>query len=320
MFDTRQQSLVSHHLSLTGTERNCAGGATPWGTWVTCEEVNEEPEPFAEQLHGYNFEVTPSAAPGLNAPVPLKDMGRFRHEAIAVDPSSGAVYQTEDLGDGLLYRFLPRQPGRLAAGGRLQALAIRGTKSADTRNWLGSPRFPTGEAVAVEWIDLEEVDSPNNDLRRRGHAAGAAVFARGEGAIWSAEGVYFSMTNGGRNLMGQIFRYQPSPYEGTAREADAPGMLELFVEPNDTELLRNGDNIVMAPWGDLVICEDTSGVCRVVAVTPKGEFYVIAAATKEGSEFAGACFSPDGRTLFVNVQKPGYTVAITGPWARLRQA
>lgn len=320
VFDTKTQRLEGHHLSLIGTERNCAGGVTPWGTWVTCEEVNELPEPFAEELHGYNFEVTPSVEPRLSDPVPLKAMGRFRHEAIAVDPRSGVVYETEDLGDGLLYRFIPDEPGKLAQGGKLQALAIRGTKSADTRNWLGSPGFPTGTPVAVEWIDLEEIDSPNNDLRHRGHAAGAAVFARGEGAVWAEDSAYFAMTNGGQNLMGQIFRYRPSPYEGTAREAETPGTLELFAEPNDTELLRNGDNIVMAPWGDLVICEDTSGVCRVVAVTPAGEFYVIASAANDGSEFAGACFSPDGSTLFVNVQKPGYTIAITGPWDTLRRA
>lgn len=318
VFDTRTQRLESHYLSLAGTERNCAGGITPWGTWVTCEEVNELPEAFAEELHGYNFEVTPSATPLLSDPIPLKAMGRFRHEAIAVDPTSGVVYETEDLGDGLLYRFIPHEPGRLAAGGKLQALALRDAPSADTRNWPGSPEFPVGAAQAVAWIDLEEIDSPNNDLRKRGHAAGATLFARGEGAVWADDSAYFAMTNGGRNLHGQIFRYRPSPYEGTSREAEVPGTIELFAEPNDSALLSHCDNIVMAPWGDLVICEDTGGVCRVVAVTPAGEYYVIASATEPGREFAGACFSPDGSTLFVNIQKPGYTIAITGPWDRRR--
>lgn len=312
VFNTRTQKLESHFLSLAGTVRNCAGGPTPWGTWITCEEVNETPEPQAEQPHGYNFEVPPTASPQLAAPVPLKAMGRFRHEAVAVDPESGVVYQTEDTGNGLLYRFIPREPGRLAAGGRLQALALADWKTADTRNWDGR-RFPVGTPRAVRWIDLDEVDSPRGDLRLRGAAAGAAVFARGEGAWHGNDSVYFAMTNGGVAQLGQIFRYRPSPHEGTSREKGHPGTLELFSEPNDSALLRNCDNLTVAPWGDVVICEDTSGICRLVGVTPQGQYYVIAAGVKNG-ELAGACFSPDGTTLFVNVQNPGYTIAISGPW------
>ena len=123
------------------------------------------------------------------------------------------------------------------------------------------------------------------------------------------------MTNGGAVTMGQIFRYQPSPHEGTPREAEQPGMIELFAEPNDSELLRNCDNLTIAPWGDLIVCEDTKGVNRMIGVTPAGEFYTIAEnVSPTGSEWAGACFSPDGTTLFANAQKDGYTIAITGPW------
>lgn len=317
VFETRSQKLERHFLSLAGTVLNCAGGPTPWGTWVTCEEIREEPEPNAEQLHGYTFEVTPSTEIGLVDPVPLKAMGRFRHEAVAVDPASGAVYETEDLGDGLIYRFLPDRPGELAAGGRLQALALAGRDAADTRNWQESA-LAVGQPLPVRWIDLDEIDSPNSDLRFRGAAKGAAVFARGEGAWWGNDSVYFAMTNGGRKKTGQIFRYRPSPHEGSTQEKDQPGLLELFAEPNDSELLSNCDNLTVAPWGDLVICEDTSNFCRVLGVTPQGEFYVIASSLVPGREFAGACFSPDGSTLFVNVQSPGYTVAITGPWAQPR--
>jgi secreted PhoX family phosphatase len=317
VFDPRTQRLERHFLSLAGTVQNCAGGPTPWGTWISCEEIADTPEPHAERPHGYNFEVTPGTKPELVRPVPLVAMGRFRHEAIAVDPRSGAVYQTEDIGDGLLYRFLPREPGRLAAGGRLQALALRSTAIADTRNWT-KRAFPVGRPQPVTWIDLDDVDSPQSDLRWRGARAGAAVFARGEGAWQGNDAVYFAMTNGGANRLGQIFAYRPGPFEGTAREAESPGTLELFAEPNDSALLSNCDNLTVAPWGDLVICEDTSGVCRILGVTPRGEFYTIASHVEAGSEFAGACFSPDGSTLFLNVMTPGYTVAITGPWERRR--
>lgn len=319
VFDTRSQRLERHFLSLAGTVRNCAGGPTPWGTWVTCEEVNENPEPNAEQSHGYNFEVIPSVTPGLATPVALKAMGRFRHEAVAVDPASGCVYETEDVGDGLLYRFVPARAGRLEEGGRLQALVVKDQLTADTRNWDQS-RFPVGQPLAVSWLDLDEVESPNNDLRKRGGAAGAALFARGEGAWWGNDSAYFAMTNGGRNRLGQIFRYRPSPYEATAREAEVPGTIELFSEPNDTALVSNCDNLVVAPWGDLILCEDTSSVCRLIGVTPAGQYYVLGSATRTGRELAGVCFSPDGSTLFVNVQNPGYTLAITGPWKQRRGA
>ena len=318
VFDTTTQTFERHFLSLAGTQRNCAGGPTPWGTWVTCEEVNEIPEPDAEKLHGYNFEVVPSLEPQLARPVALKAMGRFRHEAIAVEPKSGVVYETEDLGDGLLYRFIPHEPGNLAAGGRLQALMVMGSPQADTRNWPGRTMdFPVGQPQAVQWIEVADADSPVLDLRHRGRADGAAVFARGEGAWWAGDSAYFAMTNGGRNTLGQIFRYVPSPYEGTAREAEAPGTIELFVEPNDSALLRNCDNLTVAPWGDLVIAEDHKGICRLIGITPQGEFYLIATNPLEGNELAGVCFSPDGSTLFANVQKPGYTFAISGPWPQV---
>lgn len=313
VFDTRSQKFESHFLSLAGTVRNCAGGPTPWGTWVTCEEVNDDPEPNAEEPHGYNFEVHPTATPAFAKPVPLKAMGRFRHEAVAVDPASGAVYQTEDMNDGLLYRFLPTTPGKLAEGGKLQALAIRDWKSADTRNWQGD-KFPVGRRFDVEWIDMDEVDNPKNDLRFRGAAAGAAIFARGEGAWWGNDSAYFAMTSGGHAGRGQVWRYRPSPEEGKAGEKEKPGSIELFIEPNDHALMSHCDNLAIAPWGDVVLCEDTSGICRVVGVTPGGRLYTFAQQTEPGRELAGVCFSPDGTTMFVNVQSPGYTLAITGPW------
>lgn len=316
VFDTRTQTMQRHFLSLAGTVRNCAGGPTPWGTWITCEEVNREPEPHAEKPHGYNFEVAPSAEPGLVEPVPLKAMGRFRHEAVAVDPATGIVYQTEDHGDGLIYRFIPQERGRLAAGGRLQALAFVDEAIRDTRNWEGSPPFPVGRALPVRWIDVDDIDSPLDDLRRRGHAAGAALFARNEGMWYGNDSIYWAATSGGPKALGQVFRYWPSEYEATPRETEAPGRLELFVEPNDFALLNNADNLCVAPWGDLILCEDAKAVCRLVGVTPRGELYVLASHPVFDRELAGACFSPDGSTLFVNVQQPGYTLAIVGPWPR----
>lgn len=319
LYDTVEQRLVSHHLSLAGTLVNCAGGPTPWGSWVSCEEIVSESGGGWAQDHGYNFEV-PAGVEGLPVqPVPLRAMGRFKHEAIAVHPASGVVYETEDLVDGLLYRFIPNVPGQLAQGGRLQALAVRGQPSLDTRNFGGRTIEP-GMPMEVDWIDLEEVESPDDDLRYRGHAAGAARFARGEG-IFYGEGdgtgeVFVACTNGGTAEKGQIWRYRPSPMEGEPEERHRPGTLELFVEPNDGTLIENADNLTVAPWGDLVVCEDGTGDDYLVGITPKGEIYKLARNLNGNGEFAGACFSPDGSTFFVNMQEDGWTLAITGPWER----
>ncbi|MBT6155737.1 MAG: DUF839 domain-containing protein [Planctomycetaceae bacterium] len=320
VFNTKTQRVEQQFMSLLGTYRNCAGGPTPWNSWITCEETViraglHEDGYFAEKDHGYPFEVPAASEISLAEPEPLKAMGRFNHEAIAVDPKSGTVYETEDRDDGLFYRFLPKKPGRLAEGGKLQALQIVDRKSADTRNWdAAAGTFAVGRKMSVEWIDMEEIDSPKDDLRYRGHEAGAASFARGEGIWTGKEEVYFACTSGGEKKAGQIWRYVPSPHEGTAREKDHPGTLELFIEPNDTELLHNADNLTIAASGDLIVCEDHSDTpCRLVGVTPKGDLYLLAQNHLD-TELAGACFSPDGSTLFVNLQKAGLTVAITGKW------
>lgn len=316
LYDTARQRLVGHHLSVGGTLRNCAGGPTPWGSWITCEETVVRAGTDFERDHGYVFEV-PAGGRGLTAAVALTALGRFNHEAVAVDPASGVVYQTEDDSEGLLYRFIPEEPGVLIGGGRLQALAIRGMPSLDTRNQDGDT-LAVGERLEAAWIDLDDVEAPDDDLRFRGFAAGAARFARGEGIWYGNDAVYFACTNGGSARKGQIFRYTPSPFEGTPREAESPGRLELFVEPNDGTLVENADNLTVAPWGDLVVCEDGSGDNYLVGITPTGAIYKLALNLTPG-EFAGACFSPDGGTFFVNLQSQGYTLAITGPWHALRR-
>ena len=316
VFDTKKQKLEHHYLSLIGTMRNCAGGSTPWGSWVTCEETTARAGEETLKDHGYNFEVPAKARGGLVDPGPLKAMGRFNHEAIAVDPKSGCVYQTEDSGEGLIYRYIPNVPGQLAKGGKLQALGALDARRLDTRNWEDAVSVPVNHRIAVTWINIDNVESPNDDLRFQGWGKGAARFARGEGMWYGNDAIYFACTNGGKGQHGQIWKYVPSPYEGTADEVKAPGKLELFVEPDDKALIDRADNLTVAPWGDILVCEDGSAGDNLVGVTPQGKIYRFGSNSYSTSEFAGATFSPDGSTLFVNIQNPGITLAITGPWKK----
>ena len=316
IYDTEKQEVVREFLSLIGTRRNCAGGPTPWGTWITCEETTVRSDNEVEKDHGYNFEVPATLNPALADPIALKAMGRFNHEAVAVEPNSGIVYQTEDRHDGLIYRFIPNVPGQLAEGGRLQALAVIDRPGLDTRNW-DSDEIALSQSLPVKWIDMEEVESPEDDLRLQGFDQGAARFARGEG-MWYGEGtIYFACTNGGKEKKGQIWKYIPSPHEGTDQETQQPATLELFIEPNDGAIIENADNLTIAPWGDLIVCEDGPGQQNLLRVTPSGEVIRFGSNRVSESEFAGSTFSPDGTTLFVNIQVDGLTLAITGPWNQL---
>ena len=319
VYNEKLQKIETEYLSLIGTVRNCAGGITPWNSWITCEEtsfVKGAQNGLLEKDHGYNFEIFATDKVGLTSPVPLKPMGRFVHEAVAVHPKEGIVYQTEDAGDSLFYRYLPIKKKDLHKGGKLQCLVINEWASADTRNWPNhtGDKFPVKKAFDVRWVDLDNVEAPDNDLRLRGFKEGAARFSRGEGIWYGKEELFFACTDGGVNRGGQIFKYIPSKYEGSSRESDFPAQLELYIEPNDTDMFQNCDNLTIAPWGDVIICEDKSDA-RIVGITPEGKTYLIAKNVGyRQSEFAGPVFSPSGRTLFINIQSPGLTLAITGPW------
>ena len=208
-------------------------------------------------------------------------------------------------------------------------MTIQGMKSADTRNWKQwvDKIFPwtydaavaVGQKMEVTWVDIQNVESRKDDLRLQGFDKGAARFARGEGMWYSDNTIYFICTNGGYRKKGQVWRYIPSPFEGTSAEDKQPGILEIFIEPNNSDLLENGDNMTVTPWGDLILCEDGPGTQFLVGVTPEGKLYRFAKNSRSTSEFAGATFSLDGSTLFVNIQGAGIDSRYHGYLARIHK-
>jgi secreted PhoX family phosphatase len=306
---------VRDFVSLNGTIVNCAGGPTPWGSWLSCEESVEGRANGWTEEHGYIFEV-PATAEATVAAVPLKAMGRFVHEAVAVDPATGIVYETEDRSPTAgFYRFIPATRGRLAAGGRLQMLAVEGRRNYDTGTGqkIGAP-------LPARWLDIAEPDPKGSNISTavfdQGYAQGAARFARLEGCWYGDRSIYFHATNGGDALVGQVWRYRPT--------AADRGELVLVFESPSRDVLDYPDNIAVSPRGGIVICEDGEGEQYLRGLTPEGAIFDLGKNLLNQSEFAGACFSPDGGVLFVNIQGStldsgavaGRTLAIRGPWER----
>ncbi|CAN5803278.1 DUF839 domain-containing protein [soil metagenome] len=351
-------NVFADRVSLSGTQMNCAGGPTPWDSWLTCEETINGGDVGTDftgtpntglRKHGYVFEVP---AHGEASGEPLTAMGRFAHEAAVTGPGAREVYLTEDnfnFPSGF-YRFLPdrrrghghdddhdddgdhghgrRGPGRgrgrgpIANRGGLQMLAVRGLPNAELH--LGQP---DGVSYRVRWVDI---DDPNptfapgttNDeaisaVGNEGRSKGAALFSRLEGAVWAHGRVFFTSTQGGSASdattsgfgagRGQVWSYHPGPER-----------LELVFESPGSATLDLPDNVEASRRGTLVLCEDGPGDNFLRGLTRRGELFTFARnadLAQVGQEFAGARFSPNGDTLFVNVQSSsGYSVAIWGPW------
>lgn len=304
----RKGDLLSQYVSLAGTSTNCAGGRTPWGTWLTCEET----EGFGAQTksHGWVFEVDPHGK--RTKPVPLTGLGRFAHEAVAVDPHTLTAYLTEDAAGpfGLFYRFRPRaHRGDYHAylqGGRLEALNVRGVPD------LSLVQEP-GTKLHCRWVAVPDPSAAKTSTRKQFDTITRSQ--KLEGAWWGHGKAYFVCSfshksdGAAADHAGQVWTYDPNTNEIE---------LQLVFKPGGR--FDGPDNITVSPYGGgVILAEDGDGEQYLVGTTKKNKPFAMARNALNGSEFTGVTFSPDGRILFANRQSdPGATFAITGPWERLR--
>jgi secreted PhoX family phosphatase len=342
---------VSAEPSLGGTIYNCAGGATPWGTWLSCEETVIDLTARGGRRHGYVFEVRGDAA-GTTAK-PIVGMGRMLHEAVAVDPASGIAYLTEDEAwNSGFYRYIanrntPAGAGSYEAGGRLQAARVARRAHADLR----APAV--GDVHGIEWVDIGNPDADPGrtppaiagaaPVRASGPflqawAQGGLVMSRGEGICHHGGKLYLVDTEAGRGADGLAGHGEGAVWEYDPREQT---FTAIFVADSQ-QVGDNIDNITASPRGGLLLCENGDAVTdeygfgtRLIGLTADGDSYAFAknnvdlaledtVATGKrispdyyrGAEWAGACFDPSGEVLFVNIQVPGITLAIWGPWRR----
>ncbi|MFJ9852079.1 alkaline phosphatase PhoX [Streptomyces sp. NPDC101150] len=327
---------VGEWVGIAGTSTNCAGGTTPWGTWLTCEENEDKAGQHGmTKDHGYVFEVDPHDRKACRDPRPIKALGRYAHEAVVVDPRRGHLYLTEDAAgpNGLLYRWTPPK-GFEHGHGKLRTLADDAGVLAAPKCFDSGGRYvddlsratKVGTVYGVDWIEVPDRDARTVSVRKQ-FPEGEITRARKLEGMWWADGGAYIVSSFAREESpvqhdGQVWFYDPR-----RRTLTLKVRFGVNPDPGADGAFDGPDNISVSPYGGLIIAEDGEGVQHLFGATEDGRTYPVArndlnigtADEPEFSEFTGPVFSPDGRTLFANIQEPGIMLAITGPWKRIRR-
>ncbi|MFE9630193.1 alkaline phosphatase PhoX [Streptomyces sp. NPDC006463] len=332
--EVRRGGEVAEWVGVAGTSTNCAGGSTPWDTWLTCEETEDlAGKNGMTKDHGYVFEVDPHDRRANRDPQPIKAFGRYAHEAVVIDPRHGHAYLTEDASgpNGLLYRWTP--PAGFRHGrGKLRTLSadagvLQAAKCIDSSGRFVddlSRATKTGTVYGVDWVDVADRDARTVPVRKQ-FGEGAVTRARKlEGMWWADGGAYFVSSYAREESPGAAHDGQVWFYDPKRRTIRLNVLIGVNADPAADGGYDGPDNITVSPYGGLVIAEDGSGLQHLFGATESGRTYPLArnelnigtAEEPEYSEFTGVCFSPDGRTLYANIQDPGIMLAITGPWRR----
>ncbi|MEV6009005.1 alkaline phosphatase PhoX [Streptomyces sp. NPDC051976] len=324
---------VTEWVGIAGTATNCAGGATPWGTWLTCEETEDKAGSNGmTKDHGYVFEVDPHDRRANRDPRPVKALGRYAHEAVVVDPKRGHLYLTEDAAgpNGLLYRWTPPK-GFHHGRGKLRTLDDTAGTLQAFRCFDSGGRFVDdlsratriGTVYGVDWVDVPDRDARTTSVRKQ-FGEGEVTRARKLEGMWWADGGTYVVSS---------FARAESPvqhdgavwfYDASRRTLTLKVLLGVNATPEADGAFDGPDNITVSPYGGLIVAEDGNGVQHLFGALNDGRTYPLARnelniGTEEApeySEFTGVTFSPDGDTLFANIQTPGIMLAITGPWRR----
>ncbi|GHJ47773.1 hypothetical protein Cs7R123_51150 [Catellatospora sp. TT07R-123] len=321
---------VREYVSLAGTHNNCAGGITPWGTWLTCEETEQRAGGVFQFDHGWVFEVDPHDRAANLSPVPLKFLGRYAHEAVAVDPKTNEIYLTEDASGphGLYFRWVPPKHFK-GRKGELRQLALgaggdtAGTLQAMSASLDGmhindlSQALTPGTKYKVTWVDVPDRLAVTTSVRKQFTDDQVTRARKLEGQWYGDKGVYFvssyaRISDGSVNEHdGQVWFYDPK------RETiELVTIFGVNADPKAEGAFDGPDNITVSPYGGLILAEDGEGLSHLVGVSEKGETYPLGRNEASESEFTGPTFTDDGRILFANIQSPGQVFAITGPWGR----